>query len=391
MRFLPYVLRHLTYNWVRTASTVFAIAVSVFLFCTLRTVLEAVDWGLRTASSSRLVVRNAISLMYSLPLTYKEKVRSIPGVKSVAMSNFMLLAFGGSADFFRHPAYAVDAAEYLAIYPQYRLSTQERRAFLEDRRGCMVGPDTAKEFGWKVGDSIELQDKVYGLPRPFEFVVRGIYSVDLAKDPGTDGRILFFHHAYLVEATEHREGAGFLVVEVDDPRRAAAVSTAIDRTFEDSERQTRTETESAFRSGMVSMAGNLSRLLNVIGIAVVFTILLVTANTMSMAVRERRKGIAVLKTLGYQSGLVMSLVVAEALVVGSLGGGLGILLGYLAIKALPGVPVIGWAVQQFPSLGLSPAVGLAGFALALGLCLVAGSIPAFTACRAKVTDLLRTV
>jgi putative ABC transport system permease protein len=390
MRYLPFILKHLRHNWIRTGSTVLAMVICVFLFCTLQTVIVATNWELRSANASRLVVRNAVSLFYSLPLPYKEKIRALPGVRNVATSNFWLLAFGGSADFFRHPAHAIDAEEYLAIYPEYALSPAERQAFLQDRRGCIVGPDTAKEFGWKVGDAVQLEDRTANL-RPFEFVVSGIYQVDHVRHPGTDARILFFHQAYLEEASGHRAAAGFFVVEIDDPQKAGAVSASIDEMFQDSERQTHTETESAFRAGMVSMAGNLARLLNLIGVAVIFTILVVTANTMSMAVRQRRKEIAVLKTLGFGSPLVMALVLGEALVLGTLGGALGVGLGHLTIKALPGIPLIGWAVQQFPNLGLSPAVGSAGFTLAVLLSLAAGLVPAAVAYRGKVTDLLRTV
>jgi putative ABC transport system permease protein len=390
MRYLPFILKHLRHNWIRTASTVLAMVVCVFLFCTLQTIIVAVNWELRSANASRLVVRNAISLFYSLPLTYKHKIRTLPGVRNVATSSFWLLAFGASADFFRHPAHAIDAEEYLAIYPEYMLSAAEKQGFLQDRRGCIVGPDTAREFGWNVGDAIRLEDRTANL-KPFEFVVSGIYEVDDVRHPGTDARILFFHHKYLEEASQHRVGAGFLVVEIDDPQKAGAVSASIDELFQDSERQTHTETESAFRAGMVAMAGNLARLLDLIGVAVIFTILVVTANTMGLAVRQRRKEIAVLKTLGFGSGLVMALVLGEALVLGTLGGAVGVALGHLTIEALPGVPLIGWAVQQFPNLGLSPAVGSAGFGLALLLSLAAGLVPAAVAYRAKVTDLLRAV
>jgi putative ABC transport system permease protein len=390
VKYLLLIAKHLGHNWIRTASTVLAMVVCIFLFCTLQTVIQAVNWGLRSANASRLVVRNAISLFYSLPLTYKEKIRAIPGVRAVAMSNFSLLKFGDSADFFRHPSYAVDAEEYLQIYPEYILSLAERRSFLDDRRGCIVGPDTAKEFGWKVGDAIQLEERVYNLPRPFEFVVSGIYRVDEARYPGTDARLLFFHHRYLEEATQNRVGAGFLVVEIEDPQQASAISSAIDAMFEDSERQTHTETESSFRAGLVSMAGNLARLLDLIGMAVIFTILAVTANTMSMAVRERRHEIAILKTLGFGSGLVIALVFGEAIAMGALGGGVGVALAHVAIRALPGLPLLGEAVRQFPSLGLSPAMGSIGFALALLLSLGAGLAPAALAYRGRVTDLLRT-
>ncbi len=390
MRFLPFVLKHLRHNWVRTSSTVLAMVICIFLFCTLQTIVRAINWELRSANASRLVVRNAISLFYSLPLTYKDKVRAIPGVKNVATAGFWLLAFGDSADFFKHPAYAIDPEAYLAIYPEYILAPEEKRAFVADRRGCVVGPDTAREFGWRKGDAIRLEDRTANLP-PFDFVVSGIYEVDDARHPGTDARILFFHHEYLEELSQHRVGAGFLVVEVDDPERAASVASAIDRSFEDSERQTHTATESAFRAGMVSMAGNLTRILQVIGVAVIFTILVVTANTMSMAVRQRRKEVAVLKTLGFGSGLIMALILGEALVLGVLGGGFGIALGHVTIRALKNLPVVGWAVQHYPNLGLSPSLAALGFALALVLSLSAGLVPATIACRGKVTDLLRTL
>jgi putative ABC transport system permease protein len=390
VKYLPLVLRHLRHSWLRTTTTVLSVAVCVFLFCTLETITRAVGQGLRSTTASRLVVRNAISLFYALPLTYKEKVRSVPGVKNVAMANFYLLSIGGSADFFRHPAYSVDAAEYLAIYPGYVLTPEERKAFVGDRRGCIVGPDTARELGWKVGDTLELPDRVYDLKQPYQFVLQGIYRVDDVRYPGTDTRTLFFHHDYLEEATQHRAGAGFLVVEIDDPGKAATVSATIDGMFHDSERQTRTETESAFRAGIVSMAGNLVRLLSLVGAAVTFTILVVTANTMSMAVRERRREIAVLKAIGFGSGLVLALILCEALVLGLLGGALGVLFGMLMIAALPGLPLIGDAVRHVPASGLTPAVAAAGLGTALLLSLVAGFVPAVGAYRGKVVELLRT-
>jgi putative ABC transport system permease protein len=390
MRFLPFVLEHLRHNWVRTSSTVLAMVTCISLFCTLQTIVRAINWELRSANASRLVVRNAISLFYSLPLSYKDKVRALPGVKNVAKAGFWLLAFGDSADFFKHPAYAIDPEEYLAIYPEYILSPEERRAFVADRRGCIVGSDTAREFGWKKGDAIRLEDRTANLP-PFDLVVSGIYGVDDVRYPGTDARILFFHHEYLEELSRHRVGAGFLVVEVDDPERAASVASAIDRSFEDSERQTHTATESAFRAGMVSMAGNLTRILQVIGVAVIFTILVVTANTMSMAVRQRRKEVAVLKTLGFGSGRIMALILGEAAVLGVLGGSFGIVLGQMTIRALPRLPVVGWAVQHYPNLGLAPSLAALGFTLALVLSLSAGLVPATIACRGKVSDLLRSL
>jgi putative ABC transport system permease protein len=287
----------------------------------------------------------------------------------------------------------VDAEEYLAMYPEYILTPEEKAAFLEDRRGCIVGPDTAKKFGWKVGDTFQLESTIptYRVGRPFDFVIRGIYRVDDVKYPGTDGRLMFFNWKYLYESTRQRAQIGYLSVEIADPAQAGAISKAIDALFENSDAQTKTGTEAAFRAGFVSLAGNLALLLNGIGLAVTFTILLVTANTMSMAVRERRTEIAVLKTLGFGSALVMILILAEAVLLGILGGVVGLSLSALMIKALPSIPFIGDAVRAFPNLGLSLPVGALGFGVAVALGLFAGIVPAWNAYRSKITDMLRTV
>jgi putative ABC transport system permease protein len=395
VKFLPYVLKHLRRNWVRTLSTVTAMAVCIFLFCTLQTVIAAVNWGLRSANAKRLISRHGVSLVYNLPLTYKQKILALPGVTRVASSNWFFGFLGsGNPDYTKFFAnFAIDAEDYLAMYPEYVLSEEEQRAFLADRRGCIVGPETAARFGWKVGDSFQLESVIppYRTGKPFEFEIKAIYRVDDARYPGTDPRLMFFNREYLDEATQRRSQAGTFAVEIADPGRAGAISKAIDELFENSDRPTHTETEAAFRAGFVSLAGNLALLLNGIGVAVTFTILLVTANTMSMAVRERRTEIAVLKTLGFGSRLVMLLILAEALAIGALGGGLGVLLGSLTIKALPNAPMIGDAIRQFPNLGLSPAVGGLGFGIALLLGLGAGLPPALGAYRARITEMLRTV
>lgn len=394
MKFLPYVLKHLRRNWIRTLSTVAAMSVCIFLFCTLQTVIEAVNWGLKSANASRIITRHAVSLVYNMPVAYQDRIRQIPGVKQVAKSNWFYGFLGSTPDFKNFFAnFAVDPEEYLQIYPEYILTDEEKASFLADRRGCLVGPETAKKFNWKVGDTFQLESVIppYRVGKPFEFVIRGIYKVDDVRYPGTDGRLMFFHHKYLMESTRDRAQVGTFNIEIDDPQKAASISKAIDSMFENSDRQTKTETEAAFRAGFVSLAGNLALLLNGIGIAVTFTILLVTANTMSMAVRERRTEIAVLKTLGFPSGLVMALILGEALTLGVLGGGLGLLLGAGMIKVLPSLPMVGDAVRQFPNLGLSSTVAALGFSIAVLLGLMAGLVPALQAYRSRITEMLRTV
>jgi putative ABC transport system permease protein len=392
MKFLPYVLKHLRRNWVRTLSTVAAMAVCIFLFCVLQTVIEAVNYGLKSASASRIVTRNKVSLVFGLPLSYKERIKGMPGVTNVATSNwFFGFLGGGQPDFSKFFAnFAVDVPEYLDMYPEYVLSPEERQAFIEDRRGAIVGPDTANKFGWKVGDTFSLESTIpiYRVGKPFDFVIRGIYRTDDVKYPGTDARLMFFHYDYLYEATGHKSMAGTFAILLDDPNQAATIAKSIDAAFENSERQTKTETEAAYRAGFVALAGNLAVLLNGIGIAVSFTILLVTANTMSMAVRERRTEIAVLKTIGFGGRRLMGLVVAEAVLIGAAGGALGIAGTEWALWALNRAPEK--TVLGIAHLELRPAVALAGLGVALGLGFAAGFVPAFGAYRARVTDMLRS-
>jgi putative ABC transport system permease protein len=288
---------------------------------------------------------------------------------------------------------AVEAEPFMALYPEYILPEDQKRAWLQDMRGCIVGKKTAERFGWKIGDTFQLESFIppYRIGHPFEFVIRGIFDSDEKRFPGTDTTAMYFHWKYLYESTNQRVGVGTFFTLIDDPQQAGEISKKIDAVFANSERETHTETEAAFRAGFIAMAGNLALLLNGIGTAVAFTILLVTANTMSMAVRERRNEIAVLKTLGFSSGLVMTLILAEALVLGILGGGLGVFFSRSMINALPKMPFIGDAVRGFPYLGLSPEVAGLGFAVALFLGLAAGFIPAFLAYRTRITDMLRQV
>ncbi len=410
MKYLPYILKHLRRNWIRTLSTVLAMAVCIFLFCTLQSVLAAVDSMLEASSGKRLVTRHAVSLVFDLPLSYGGRIQSVPGVKRVANSTW----FGGSlpskkegkaekeggessttdwSNFF--PNMAIEAEPFLAMYPEYRLPPDQYQAFMQDQRGCVIGRKIANKFGWKLGDKFHLESFIppYRKPDgPFEFMVRGIFDAD-PQHPNTDTNVMYFHYKYLYEATGRTVTAGTYWSEIEDPDQAGTVSKAIDELFANSDNQTHTETEKAFAAGFISMAGNLALLLNGIGLAVAFTILLVTANTMGMAIRERRTEIAVLKTLGFSSSLVMALVVAEAVLLGLLGGALGI----------GGSQAIMWTLSHTPGvkdmlagiglteLHLRPLVAALGFVVALGLGLAAGFVPAFGAYRSRITDMLRTV
>ena len=391
MKFAPLVLKHLRKNWIRTLSTVLAMSVCIFLFCTLQTVVEAVNFGLHAGNASRLVTRHYVSLVFNLPLNYKQRVEAVPGVKEVVMNWW----FGGinrdQKNFFAN--IATEPQGLLDVYPEIMVPPEQREKWLHDRRGCIIGRKLAQRFGWKLGDTFELESSIppYRVGHPFDFVVDGIYDTDQAKYPGTDLNSMYFDYKYLYEATGRNLGIGWLVEKIDDPSHAGAISKAIDTQFENSDTPTKTETEQAFVAGFVAMAGNLALLLNGIGLAVAFTILLVTANTMSIAVRERQQEIAVLKTLGFSSGLVMTLILSESLLIGALGGAVGIVISTAILKVLPEVPMIGDILAQYPNFGLSPSTTAFGVAIALLLGLLAGFVPAMTGYRARITETLRQV
>jgi len=393
MKFAPLVLKHLRKNWIRTLSTVLAMAVCIFLICTLQTVVDAVNYGLSLGNASRLVTRHYVSLVFNLPNSYKNKIAAIPGVQNTTINNWFGGIYRGDFKYF-FANMAVEPEPFLQIYPEIMLPEDQKQAWFHDGRGCIVGRKLADKWGWKVGDTFQLESFIppYRVGKPFEFVIDGIYDTDPVKYPATDLNSMFFNYKYLYEATGQKAGIGTITMLIDDPKNAARISKAIDAEFENSDTQTKTETEQAFRASFLAMAGNLALLLNGIGLAVAFTILLVTANTMSIAVRERQQEIGVLKTLGFPSGLVMALILVEALLLGVMGGALGLCFAYGAIMALPNIPFgVGDVVRQFPGLGLSPKIVTYGLGTALLLGLLAGFVPALLAYRARITEVLRQV
>jgi putative ABC transport system permease protein len=409
VKFLPFIFKHLRRNWIRTTSTVVAMAVCIFMFCTMRSVLAQINSMLDSSSGSRLVSRHAVSLVFPLPLAYANRMQSVPGVKRVALASW----FGGAlpakkegkadageegatdwSNFFAN--FAVDAEPYFAMYPEFEIPPDQMQAFMQDQQGAVIGRKLADKFNWKVGDHFFLESNIPPYRRssgPFEFVVRAIFDVDKARHPGTDSALMFFHFKYLYEGAGRRVQAGHYVIEINDPAQAGTVSKAIDAQFENTDAQTHTETEQAFAASFIAMAGNLALLLNSIALAVSFTILLVTANTMSMAVRERRTEIAVLKTLGFSSGRVMGLIVAEAALLGALGGLLGVTGSRGIVWLLTHAPGIKDALGSLglSELSLQPEVAALGLGVALLLGLAAGFVPAYNAYRSRITEMLRTV
>ena len=394
MKYLPYVLKHLKRNWIRTASTLAGLALCIFLICVLQTVLDAIRTTTQNADPSRIITRHAVSVNFRLPLSYKPRIQAIPGVRTVAVWIWFGGVYRDIKDFF--PNYAVESEDYFQMYPEIRIPPDQYKEYLQDMQGLLIGSDVAAKYGFKIGDQIQMesiQKARYGLRGSMKFNVRAIYTADPAQASRVNLGLAFFHFKYLYETVKDSAGsyagAGTYNIQIANPSQAAAVMRAIDANFENSDVQTKTETEGAFLAGFVNLIGNLTSLLNTVGMAVAFTILLVTANTMSMAIRERRTEIAVLKALGFSGGLVMTLVIAEALALGVIGGLVGIGLAQVTVGYMAQFPFMGFILGNLSGLSVSPLVAAITFSIAVGLGVAAGFVPAFGAYRARITDMLR--
>jgi putative ABC transport system permease protein len=315
----------------RTALTILGIAIAILAFGLLRTVVSAWYSGVEASSASRLITRNAISLVFMLPSSYRDKIRQIEGVKTVSWGNWFGGIYIDEKNFF--PNFAVDPKTYLELYPEYLLSPDEKTAFLHNRKGCVVGRLTARKYGWKRGDSVTLKGTIF--PGNWDFVINGIYH---GRDKGTDESQFFFNWEYLNESMKktsplRAEQIGFFILGIKNPYQAAEVAAAIDRSFKNSISETITETEKAFQMGFVSMTEAIVIAVQLVSFVVIVIIMAVAANTMAMSARERTGEYVVFKTLGFGSYHLAGLIFGESFVITLTGGALGILATFPAAKA----------------------------------------------------------
>jgi putative ABC transport system permease protein len=383
--FLPrLVVKNAFRHTLRTSLTVVGIVVAITAFGLLRTVVDAWYATANNSSSARLVTRTSISLVFPLPLTYAAKLRQVPGVTGVTWANWFGGVYISERNFF--PQFAVDAATYLDLYPEFLLSDEERKAFIADRKGAIVGRKLADRYGWKVGDTIPLRGTIY--PGTWTFTLRGIYD---AGEPATDTSAMYFHWSLLNETIKRiypRRGdqTGVFIERLADPEQAAEVSTAIDATFRNSLAETLTETEKAFQLSFVAMADAILLAIEAVSYVVVLIIMAVMANTMAMTARERSAEYATLKALGFSGGFVAGLIFAESLAIAGAGGALGIALTFPLSDAL--AATVG---SMFPEVAVSGATVALQAAAALVIGAVAAALPAWRVMRTRIVDGLRAI
>jgi putative ABC transport system permease protein len=379
MKYCHLVLPNLLRRKLRTGLTMGSFAVALFLFGILAVVRGAFQQGVDVAGADRLVVVNKVSIIQPLPLSYRDRMARIPGVTQVTFANWFGGVYQDERNFF--PQFAIDRETYRQMFPEFVIPDDQWQAFLIDREGCIVGEALAERFQWKVGDRVPIKGTFFA--GMWEFNIRGMYRGSRPQDDTTQ---LWFRWDYLDERRPFGKGfVGWYTVRIADPDDAVGVIKAIDEGFANSPWETKTDTEKAFAASWVKQMGNIELLLLSVGGVVFFTLLLVTGNTMAIAVRERIRDLAVLKAVGFSDGFVLVLILAETMMVAAVGGGAGLALAKLF--TLRGDPTGG----LLPFFYLPLNVIALGFALAMVMGLMAGLLPALSAMRLRVIDALRKV
>jgi len=381
MKFLPLIWRNLLRRKTRTALTFLSIVVSFLLFGVLMMLRVAFTMGVEVAGADRLMLTNKMAIIQPVPLAYLEKIRAVPGVALVSYASW----FGG---IYQDPStnvfeFAVEPTSYMEMYKEFKLPPEQMNAWLEDRQGCIVGKDLAARFGWKIGDNIPII-ATFNRPKDggttWTFNIVGIYD----GEPGVDKTQFLFRHDYLTENRQGGDGlTGWYLIRVSDPQRSAEIAKTIDTLFENSSTETKTATEKAFAQSFANQVGNIGYMVTSIAAVVLFTILLIAASQMSLAVRERTNEIGAMKAMGFGDGLVLSLVLGESMTLALGAGVMGIGLAYLL--SLGGDPT-GGLLPIFLLRRTDIAIGLG---LAAGLGLIAGAMPAAAAMRLRIAEALR--
>ena len=375
---------HVRRAWFRVLLTGAGVALAVFLMAVLRTVVTSIEGTVKAAGADRVIVSSAVSLFVFLPKRIEADLRSIPGVREVTHWTW----FGGEyidpKNMFAR--FATDAATLRNIYgdrsprkEEIVLPPEQWDAFEGDRAGCIVGRGLTETYGFRIGDVIEMTGNIF--PGDWSFNVRGIYTSGSGQ---VDEATMFFHWDYLDEMSGRRGDVSTYTVELVPGADLAAITREIDGRYESSDHRTRTLTEAAFNKMFVSMWGNVPLLLSMIGGAVLFAAFMIALNTMLLHGQERRLETGVLKALGFPSSAIGGLFVAEGVLVCGLGG----LVGAGAAHVMFNVVGVTALDRFFPAFRILPETEVAAVAIAVGVGLVSGLVPAIVAARTSVVDAL---
>ncbi len=382
MKYFGLVWSNVWRKKVRTLLTMLSVFVAFLLFALLSAIGTAFQSGENVADAERLIVIDKVSLINPLPIAYKRRIEAMDGVEQVTFAVW----FGG---YYQDPRnqfgqFPTDPYEYFSMYPELDLPPEQLEAFAENRTGAVIGDEIAEQFGLEVGDRMPMQATIWTKAdggRTWEFDIEGIFTTD---DPGRSTLFMLFNYDYFEEARAFGKGTvGWYILRVEPGADPVAVANAIDLEFANSPNETDTSTEAAFAQSFAKQFGNIALIVTLILGAVFFTLLLVSGNTMSQSVHERIGELAVLKTLGFSDRAVLGIVLSESILIMAIGGGLGLVLGWLSVQGAAD------ALGAFlPGIYLSPESLLTAVGIMIAAGVAAGIFPALMAMRLSIIDAL---
>jgi putative ABC transport system permease protein len=382
MLYLPLIARNTVRNRRRSSLTVFSIAAS---FCMLGVLMAMYSLFYLTPpspdSAVRMIMRNRISLTNPLPISYGPRIRQVEGVREVMIYQWFGGMYKDSRDFRNFfPRFAVEPLKLFIVHPEFEIPEDQKQAFLRERTACIAGRALAERLNFKVGDRITLVGDIFNVT--LQLTVRGIY------DSRQDNDNLFFHFDYLNEAQYrgNQNWVSMFVILADQPESVSRISHDIDAAFRNSTTRTKTEGEKTFMLTFLSYLGNVKAFLLAVCASLTLTVLMVSANTMAMSVRERVKEVGILKTLGFTTGMILRLILGESLAIASLGGAIGLAVAAFIVEFIRRAPT---PLVDMRALAISPRVGLACTALAALVGLLSSLVPAWNASRRPILESLR--
>ncbi len=385
MKIIKLIIKNSLRHKLRTFLTILGISIAVIAFGLLRTVVTAWNAGVEASSANRLITRQAVSFIFSLPYSYREKILKIPGVTNITYANWFQGVYIDKNQFFARMA--VDANTFFDVYPEFLLSKKELDDFKKERTACVIGSDIAKTYKLKIGDVMTIEGDIF--PGRWDFVIRGIYK---PRDKTTDATGMYFHWDYLNERMEKEfpgraNQVGWYVVQIKDPAQAAEISQKIDALFKNSTAETKTESERAFQQGFLAATSAIVTAMNVISFVIIGIIMLVLGNTMIMSARERTREYAVMKTLGFERRHLTGLIMGESLLISFIGAGIGLFLTFPLVEGFAMVIPKGF----FPIFRLEPITVIFACSAAVFIGLVASVPPIQRALKTNIVDGFRFV
>ena len=380
MKILKLIFKNALRHKLRSSLTILGIAVAVIAFGLLRTVVTVWYSSVDAAGTDRLVTRQAVSFIFPLPLAYKNKIQSVPGVTEVTYANWFGGVYKDKNNFFARMA--IDPETFFDVYPEFLVDKNQFEKFKKERNSCIIGADIAKQYNLKVGDQMTLEGE-------WDFVIAGIYK---GKNKNTDQTQMLFHWDYVnermkVESPGRANQVGWYVVKVSDPNKAAEISNRIDALFKNSTAETKTETERAFTQGFVSASGAIISAMDFMSFAIVGIIMLVLANTMIMSARERTREYAVFKTLGFSTLHLTGLILGESLLISCIGGGIGLGLTFPIVAGFEQVIPKGF----FPFFFIEPITVILAVTAIILIGVLSAVFPIQRAVSTKIVDGFRFV